>query len=186
MPNTARLNRQQRRAARAKGEWTPLTRGTIVKRTEAQIAASIMQAKEMRPDMAEAEIRRIIEAATNEGSEVWKNDQYQVHVIPWEPIRINDRDAPVIQLSIRRIDRAPCRDWRDFQRIKNQLLGPEIEGIELYPAESRLTDTPNQYHIFCVNDPLFRFPFGYNAGRTVTSKSGAGSVQRPLDEEYTT
>ncbi len=181
--NTARLNRQQRRASRAKGEWIPLIRATVIKPTEAQIAERVMQAKELRPDFTEAAIRQIIADATAEASEVWKNDQYQVHVIPWEPLRINDRLVPVIQLSIRRLDRAPSRDWRDFQRIKNQLLGPEIEGIELYPAESRLVDSANQFHMFCVVDPLFRFPFGYDAGRTVTSKSGAGSVQRPLDEE---
>jgi hypothetical protein len=35
-------------------------------------------------------------------------------------------------------------DWRDLQRIKNQLVGPECEAVELYPAESRKVDTANQ------------------------------------------
>lgn len=89
----------------------------------------------------------------------------------------------VVHLSIRRVDRAPARDWRDLQRIKNQLVGPECEGIELYPAESRLLDSANQFHLWVAKDPGWRFPFGYFDGRIVSSESGGGAVQRPLDEE---
>jgi len=181
--NSARLNRQQRRAARATGKWVPLERAVRVPLSGAEIAERIEHARAICPDLSVAAIRAQVMAAMSEDSEIWKNDQYQVHVIPWEGLRINGRTVPVVQLSIRRLDRAPARDWRDFQRIKNQLLGPECEAIELYPAESRLVDTATQYHLWCVVDPLFRFPFGYDAGRIVTSKGGAGAVQRPLDEE---
>lgn len=66
----------------------------------------------------------------------------------------------MVWLSIRRQDRQPIRDWRDIQRIKNELFGPENEAVELYPAESRLMDTSNQYHVFVLKDPKIRFPFG--------------------------
>ncbi len=181
--NSARLNRQQRRAAAARREWVPLQRATLIPLTDEEIEARALAGKEIRPDLDLVAIRQMVIDASTEAAEVWKNDQYQVHVVRWEPLKINDRTVPIIQLSIRRLDRAPARDWRDFQRIKNQLLGKEIEAIELYPAESRLVDTATQYHLWSVNDPAFRFPFGYDAGRTVSSASGAGSVQRPLDEE---
>lgn len=68
----------------------------------------------------------------------------------------------VLHLSFKRIDRSHlAHDWRDMQRIKNELVGPECEAIELFPAESRLVDTSNQYHLFVVTDPEFRFPFGF-------------------------
>ena len=83
---------------------------------------------------------------------VFANDTYYIQM----------RDAsPFIQLNIARCDGEPCHSWRDFQEIKNELVGPENEGVELFPAESRLVDTANQYHLWVMADPRYRFPFGY-------------------------
>lgn len=89
----------------------------------------------------------------------WVNDLYQVarRVFP---------GSPIVQLNICRRDGKPIfRDWRHFQKIKNQLVGEECEGVELYPAESRLVDISNKYHIWCHTDPKFRFPIGFNYRR---------------------
>jgi len=51
-------------------------------------------------------------------------------------------------LSIKRHDREPIGDWRTKHLIKNALLGEEWEAIEIYPRESRLVDSSNQYHLF--------------------------------------
>ena len=66
----------------------------------------------------------------------------------------NDRYTAIVyqrgemtELSIRRNDRKPSMDWRDMQWIKNQLLGPEIEAVQIFPAESRLMDAANQYYL---------------------------------------
>ena len=106
--------------------------------------------------------------------EVWINDVYQVAV----------RDTgKLVHLSIRRLDRQPIHDWRDFQSIKNQIVGPENEAVELYPAESRVVDTANQYHVYVVKDPKYRFPFGFNFGKPLkTNDSIAKAVQRPIEE----
>jgi hypothetical protein len=86
----------------------------------------------------------------------WINDLYLV-------ARRAFPGSPVVQLNIRRHDGRPIyRDWRHFQEIKNQLVGEECEGVELYPAESRLVDTSNKYHIWCHTDPEFRFPVGFD------------------------
>ena len=53
-------------------------------------------------------------------------------------------------ILIKRKDKKALHDWREFQQIKNELVGKEVEGIEMYPAESRLHDTANQFHIFCL------------------------------------
>lgn len=103
---------------------------------------------------------------------VYKNDTYQVEV---------SRENRTFHLSIKRIDRQPCKDWRDFQRIKNELIGPEFEAVELYPAESRLVDGANQYHLWGLLDPKFRFPFGFNDGRQVSDLSIGKSVNRKVN-----
>lgn len=64
-------------------------------------------------------------------------------------------------LSIKRNDKEPIHDWRDLQEIKNQICGEESEAIEIYPAESRLVDTANQYHLW-VFPKGERIPVGYN------------------------
>ena len=76
-------------------------------------------------------------------------------------------------------------DWRDFQRIKNELIGEEYEGVELYPAESRRVDTANQYHIWVAKNIEFRFPFGFNErvvddGKGEFAANQVGGKQRPL------
>ncbi len=107
-------------------------------------------------------------------TELWINDLYQVQV--------RHMDDLMVHLNIRRRDGGPIlRDWRHFQQIKNELVGPECEAIELYPAESRLVDTSNKYHLYAVKDPTFRFPIGFTE-RHVSYESGKtpGTKQRPL------
>jgi hypothetical protein len=53
--------------------------------------------------------------------------------------------------------------------------------MELHPAESRLMDTSNQYHLWAL-PPGHRFPWGYT-GRSVSERSFRGSVQRPFPDD---
>jgi len=116
-----------------------------------------------------------------EEREAWKNDTYTVHVNRHQKIGLRDDNGdPVLMtwLSIKRNDRQAKPDWRDFQWIKNQLVGEENEGCELFPAESRLIDGANQFHIWVFEDPTYRFPFGFTDGRIVTEKKFFGETQR--------
>jgi hypothetical protein len=49
--------------------------------------------------------------------------------------------------------------------------------VELFPSESRLVDTCNVTHLWCVADPAFCFPFGYEEREV----SDARLDQRPFD-----
>jgi hypothetical protein len=91
------------------------------------------------------------------------------------------RGDSMIHLSIKRNDQKPIHDWRDLQRIKNELVGKENEGIELYPAESRVIDTANQFHLWVMADPAQRIEVGFFGGRHVLDESIGGSVQRPRE-----
>ena len=105
-------------------------------------------------------------------------------------VNVEDVDTPmgkVTWLSIKRRDKAAFHDWRELQCIKNAICGPEREACELYPAESRLVDTSNQYHLWVLPEGM-AFPFGY-VNREIRTESGGGAVQRSfaegtLNEEY--
>ena len=106
---------------------------------------------------------------------VYKNDVYQVVV---NDVDVGEGWPPMAHLSIKRIDREPIHDWRDLQEIKNQIVGDECEAVELYPAESRLVDTANQYHLWCIKEAGARFPFGFSE-RFVTDEAVGKVKQRP-------
>ena len=91
--------------------------------------------------------------------EVYRNKRYLV-IVRDAPTDLNPTGVPGIKwLSIRRIDGKTVRDWKDLQDIKNQLLGPGAEAIEVFPAESRKVDAVNQYHLF--GGPGWVAPFGF-------------------------
>lgn len=111
---------------------------------------------------------------------VWKNDLYTVFVrkkqiFPGVP-------CSMTWLSIKRNDKEPCRDWRHFQWIKNQLCGEETEAAEIFPAESRLVDGSNQYHLWVLDNIKFSFPFGFREGRNVTRTPLENGKQRDFPD----
>ena len=84
--------------------------------------------------------------------ELWADDVYQVEVT---------RADKVAVLSVSRIDGQRGHSWVDLQRIKNAIAGPECEAVELFPAQSRMIDVANKYHLWVVLDHRFRFPIGW-------------------------
>lgn len=123
---------------------------------------------------------RLEVGATGE-DEVWANNLYTVHV---------RREARFVHLSIHRYDKEPARDWRHFQRIKNEIVGPEFEAVELYPAESRMVDQANQYHLWVLLDETggaTQLEIGFHQGRVVATPEeiaevSPGARQRPFEE----
>lgn len=108
--------------------------------------------------------------------EIWVNDLYQVN-IDYESFR----QQGLTHLSIKRIDKEPIHDWRHLQRIKTELMGPEREALELYPAESRVVDGANQFHLWVLDEGGV-IPAGWTEGTGKRNAAGA-EVQRPLEEE---
>jgi len=95
--------------------------------------------------------------------EVFRNKTYAVFVYKREPHGL--KDLTVWHLSIKRHDKEPIHDWRDLQEIKNAICGPEYEAMELYPAEFRVVDAANQYHLYVIMDKGVQIPVGYTTGR---------------------
>jgi hypothetical protein len=152
-------------------DWKPLERSMPDPSQTARLLAEIVRLQKI--TMADAKARL---DAYEKGSEYWINNLYQVQVRRFE-------ETKSAHINIRRRDgKAIFRDWRHFQWIKNQLIGEECEAVELYPAESRMVDASNKYHLWCSTDPAFRFPLGMNERDVDYSRGGEmnGTRQRPL------
>jgi hypothetical protein len=131
-------------------------------------------------------------AASIAGAQIYVNNHYYVTA----------RQVPtgfglMFCLEIRRHDQEPIHDWRELQKVKNMLVGSEAEGVELYPAESRLVDASNVTYMYCLpaktgsdNKPLTdenglwqfqQFPFGF--GKRLVSETPTNIKQRPWRKE---
>jgi hypothetical protein len=76
---------------------------------------------------------------------VFVNDRYQVLV---------RMAGQLLHLSIHRNDRRAVRDWRELQQIKNEVAGPERFAFEVFPPESELADTSNEYHLWVLPEDV--------------------------------
>lgn len=144
---------------REKRGWQKMQHGVAIPRTDDQTLR-----------------QGFIDAVKKERIVIWRNDIYTVHERRQAP-KDNGLSGDLVWLSIHRHDRQPIRDWRHLQKIKNDIIGPEEEAIELFPAESRLVDTSNEYHLWCIIG--LTFPFGF--GERLVSEGGfdIGAKQRP-------
>lgn len=161
-------SRNARRDATASGAaWGPWTRGAAPAHSIGQAAVIAARLGVPVGDVM-AEYERAMRDV------FWLNRVYQVAVRDHDP---GEEWPAMVHLSIKRLDRQrPGQErFRDFQRIKNELVGPECEALELYPAESRLVDSADQFHLFAVKEPGVRFPFGFSS-RLVTDLDGVGGI----------
>ncbi len=149
--------------------------------SEYQLAEDSLLAELLKrfPSEEKEKLAKIAREATIDGlkGQAWLNDTYQVVVREAE---ILTNWPAMIHMSIKRIDREIIRDWRELQEIKNLIMGPEYEAVELFPAESRLVDSANQYHLWVLASPEIHFPFGF-LDRLVTNDAIGKSKQRPRD-----
>lgn len=146
--------------------WTPF---------ELVIAKPNLKARETDPEGYDA-----LRKDYDEGRAfMYQNALYTVH------LRLLGRDrTQAMWLSIRHNDRKAIRDWRHFQRIKNELAGAEREALEIYPKESQLVDEANTYHLWVLAEADVN-PFGFKGERMVSSPEEAeaiGAKQRPFSD----
>jgi hypothetical protein len=74
--------------------------------------------------------------------EIYANNYYQCVM--------RNNQPGITWLSIKRNDMTPIHNWNHLLQIKNDVCGEEREGIELYPAMSRIVDVANQYHLWVL------------------------------------
>lgn len=99
------------------------------------------------------------DAGLTEPDAVYGNNLYSVFV--------REMGHGALHISFHRRDRKAIHDWRHFQAIKNEVAGPERLAIEVYPPESALVDSANEYHLWVLpEEAADEFPFMLEAGRT--------------------
>lgn len=77
----------------------------------------------------------------------------------------------MIQLTLFRADGGRGIEWRHKQQAKNELLGFEVEAVELFPAESRLIDADHEYHLWIDPATPHHLDFGFfERGRQVNTE----------------
>lgn len=105
--------------------------------------------------------------------EVWENTTYQVtvrrHVNGW-PFG----GGAWCQIGISSHDGEARHDWRDFQKIKNDVCGTDWEGVELFPSEARIMDPSNYYMLWCAP----AIPVGKYEGRILADENSCIAPQR--------
>lgn len=114
------------------------------------------------------------------GADLFVNSRYLVSVFRervnwWGLARVT-----VVRLGIENFDHSARHDWRDFQRIKNELVHPEAEAFEVYPAESRLLDPSNYFLLWVFPKGMRRLPVGPTQ-RRVLAPADAPARQRDLE-----
>jgi hypothetical protein len=107
---------------------------------------------------------RQVAGAVAAGARLFINAIYEVTSLPTR------QPAGWTHLMIRRRDGKPDVPWSHKQRIKSELVGPECEAVELFPAESRLFDLAHVYHLWTNADPRDRLKVGFDDGRNVAGE----------------
>lgn len=126
----------KRRGPTPRKRWIPMERGAV------------------NPTLI-ARLQQVGEPEHLDHYEAWGNDVYQALVRVFED--------GLLHISFKRHDRKMIREWRHIQAIKNEIAGAERTGIELFPPESNLMDTSNEYHLFVLPEGV-EMPFGYKTG----------------------
>lgn len=110
--------------------------------------------------------------------DAWTNGRYDCVVALFLAELPTGEQVTAKRLQICNFDQSARHDWRDFQRIKNELIGPEWEAVELYPAESRLRDPSNAFYLWCFPAHVFSW-LGFQS-RLVCDADQAIAPQRKL------
>jgi hypothetical protein len=159
-------------AARPK-EWTPLQKASALPKTADQLRvmaeeASRSAGREVTPAEIEAEYMN---------ADLWMNDVYQVDRRDCGP---DPAEGRMIWLSIKR-NRPASRSTTGAisSGSSRSSCGAEAEGVELYPAESRVVDTANQYHLWAFTKA--KIEVGWQRGERMTPEQAdrVGAKQRP-------
>lgn len=74
----------------------------------------------------------------------------RVFLSPLYQVLIRDYGQLQAHISVKRIDKEPIYSRSDLVAIAERFAHPETVAVELYPAESRVVDTANQFHLWSL------------------------------------
>jgi len=80
-----------------------------------------------------------------DGESWWRNSFYTVFRKELEP-EVGLEGS--VRLSIRRNDGRAIREWKHLYRVKNEVVNPEREAVEIFPPQSMLSSMDHEHHLF--------------------------------------
>jgi len=81
----------------------------------------------------------------------WSNDRYAVQYLKRNGFEV---------LMVRRHDGGSDYPWRDLQRIKDEVMGPDREAVQVFPKKSEIVDSANMAHIWLIHEDS-RLPYTF-------------------------
>ena len=131
--------------------------------------------------------RATMKKAKKEYYDMIKNEKWFSNALYSASVQLEENkeiEIGIYHISFKRHDRSDDGKipWQHKQWIKNDICGVEAEGVELFPAESRILNTANQYHLWVLadNKPM---PFGLNFGQPVVIKQ-TGKMESGANQTY--
>ena len=170
----------------------PLERAEAVPYSDAHLEGVVRDFLAAQPfvseEFAREKVSEVLAEEEAADKQIWQNDFVQVSVYrnasADEYVHEDSFKGKLTYLSIKRLDKKPINDWQLFQDIKNAICGKEAEAIQMYPAESRLVNTANQYHLFVFETGYF-IPFGFTQRSVVKQNKNASAGDSTSAQTYT-
>jgi hypothetical protein len=163
------------------GQLKPSSKRKLPKHKVEQL---VVNAQKLYSDLTKEQVVRSIEQTEN--AETWENKLYQVQVRRGAEadhlVHVDELQGKCTWLSIKRLDRKPVNSWQDLQTIKNRLCGTDCDAIQMFPKESRLVNTVNQYHLI-VTPPEINFPFGWKTRLVLEAEEHGDLVKQTYNGE---
>jgi hypothetical protein len=131
-----------------------------------QLAKVMKAAKDKNLDVTKNQLKASLKKNIEhlKKGELWSNEKFMIQVYKGsdadEMIHIDQLKGKCTWLSIRTQDRNTNISWAELQDIKNTLCGKECDALQMYPKESRLVDSSNQYHLIVLPEDI-PLPFGW-------------------------
>lgn len=118
-------------------------------RMEKQIARELAKKPMQWEELTPSQIHNICASAglTQVPFRVVKNHLYSVQVFNRET-----EWGLFYKAMIRRHDSEPIHNWKEIQKIKSEVFGPDYTALEVYPKESNKVDVANLYWIWVMAD----------------------------------
>lgn len=135
------------RAERASGAWSPWRK------------------------LDKSEIEDVLATAAANGQSVqgtW-GEPHTIFENGWLVVNVRTAHPPSLKFPV---DHAFFRtttfaelNWKEKQRVKDELFGADRTAIEIFPRQADLVDAINMYHLW-VFPAGFKFPFGLSDGQS--------------------
>ncbi|WP_349627722.1 hypothetical protein [Rhodopseudomonas sp. BR0C11] len=70
--------------------------------------------------------------------------------------------------------------WREMQRIKDELAGPDKTAVEVYPPATEVIDAANMFHLWVLPDAL---PFSLHDRAATTPRAPSENMRTTTSQE---